>query len=147
MVLAMNEAEVLALVLSLGLPFVLAIILLSQRYYGRQRRLEVMQRALESDRLDADTKARLLEALAPPRSEWLQALSGQLAWFARNLVFVAGWITMFTGLGIWIAAEVWGWRNADADAGLIAAFVGFALVSLPLALAELERRRVPDPRH
>lgn len=51
---------------------------------------------------------------------------------------------MFTGLGVWIGSEVFGWGRNDAEAGMIAAFVGFGLVSLPLALRELDRKRATN---
>ena len=113
----------------------------------RQKRLDVIQKAIENGNLDDATRREVLDALAREGrtgSEWSSELGRQLAFLARNLVFVAGWLCMFIGAGCWIAGEIFGWYRNDIEPAVIATFVGLGLVTVPIALRELESRRARD---
>lgn len=113
----------------------------------RQKRLEVIQRAIESGNLDEGTRRTVLDALANEGrlgSEWGRALAQHAVFLTRNLVFIAGWLTMCIGAGCWLAGEMFGWGRWDVQPAMIATFVGFGLVTVPIALRELEGRRVRD---
>jgi hypothetical protein len=120
---------------------------ISHRAGLRKQRLEVIQKAIESGNLDDATRREVLDALGRDGrtgSEWSSELGRQLAFLARNLVFVAGWLTMFIGAGCWIAGGIFGWYRTDIQTAVIATFVGLALVTVPIALRELESRRLRD---
>lgn len=113
----------------------------------KQKRLEVIQRAIESGNLDEATRRTILDALTGEgrqNSEWARALAQQLAFVARNLLFVLGWLTMFVGAGCWLAGEMFGWGRWDVQPAVIATFVGLGLVTVPVAMRELEVRRLRD---
>lgn len=131
-------------VVAIVFPFALALTAVVFRAILRGQRLGLIGKALENGRIDEETRRALLNALAPTKSEWLGALAQHLTWLCRNLLFVGGWVTLFTGLGVWIAGETFGWGRSEAEGGLIAAFVGFGLVTLPLALRELAKRNPAD---
>jgi hypothetical protein len=135
-----NEGPV---IVAIVFPFALAITYIAVRAGIRSQRLKVIEKAIESGRIDEETRRALLKALTPD-SQWLTALVWQLKGMARNLLFVGGWVTMFAGIGVLIASETFRWGRDESAGGLIAAFVGFALVTLPLALREISRRNTAD---
>jgi hypothetical protein len=138
-----NEGPV---VVGIVFPFVLAITFIAIRAGIRSQRLKVIEKAIESGRIDEETRRALVKALTPD-TQWLSALAWQLKGMVRNLLFVCGWITMFVGIGVLIASETFRWGSDASAGGLIAAFVGFALVTLPLALRELSRRKAAEQLH
>ena len=85
------------LVVAIVFPFALAITYVVFRAILRGQRLGLIGKALENGRIDEETRRALLHALAPQRSEWVGALAQHLTWLCRNLLFIGGWITMFTG--------------------------------------------------
>lgn len=111
----------------------------------RQQRLATIDRVLAAPSLDEATRRQLLESLSAGdmrRSAWRQALGQQFLWLGRNLLFVAGWMMMFTGGGMWLyCAAVHEDRFTQAN-GFLIGVIGLGLVTLPLALRELEARRV-----
>ncbi len=80
--------------------------------------------------MDAELRREVVEML---RSEG----AGGLCW--RHLLFSVGWFGLFAGG----ALLVFGGR-AQEDAGWITLIASFALVTLPLAIRELDARRAPD---
>jgi hypothetical protein len=144
MLLSMHNDEA-GVVAVLGVfVMVITIVSIGTRYKFRCERLRTIQRVLESGALDEATRRAMLDALAPGtgRATLPGALRnlGLLAW---RLLFVAGWLTMMIGAIYWISAGVFEWRRDDVEGGAIATGIGFALVTLPIALRELEARRSP----
>ena len=136
-----NEGPV---VVAIVFPFALAITAVVFRAILRGQKMNLIAKALESGNIDDETRRALVHNLAPQRSEWLGALAQHLTWLCRNLLFVGGWITMFTGLGVLVGSQMFGWGRSEAEGGMVASFVGFGLVTLPLALRELARRNPAD---
>jgi hypothetical protein len=133
-------------IVAIVFPFALAITFVAVRAGIRSQRLKVIEKAIESGRIDEETRRALVKALTPD-TQWLTALVWQFKGMVRNLLFVGGWITMFVGIGVLIASESFRWGRDASAGGLIAAFVGFALVTLPLALRELSRRKEAEQPH
>jgi hypothetical protein len=140
----MHDNEAIVVVLPSMFVFIAVLVAMGSRHYQRIERLKVMQKAIESGTLDDATRRTILEALSADQrqgSEWMRALGQHLTFLARNLLFIGGWITMFVGGAFWLLSSI---RDEDSryqQDGLIATFVGFALVTVPLALRELESRR------
>ncbi len=135
-----NEAPI---IVSIVFPFALAITWIAIRAGLRSQRMKLIEKAIDSGRVDEETKRALFRALTPD-NEWLRSLTTQIKGTARNLLFVAGWVTMFAGIGVWAASETFRWGREDSAGGMIAAIVGFGLVTLPLAMRELSRRSPAD---
>ena len=130
-------------IVAIVFPFALAITWIAIRAGLRSQRIKLIEKAIDSGRVDEETKRALFTALAPDH-QWLRDLTCQVKGMARNLLFVGGWITMFAGIGVLIASETFHWGRDESAGGLIAAIVGFALVTLPLAMRELSRRSPAD---
>jgi len=141
--LASQGEELFCMMCMLGL----LITWMSQRFKLRLERLKAMQQAIDSGTLDEQTRKVILDALAGDQrrgGEWQRALGQHLLFLARNLVFLAGWLSMFIGGAIWLVNSTIDDDRFSARGGMIATFVGFALVTMPLALRELEGRRIKD---
>jgi hypothetical protein len=55
-------------------------------------------------------------------------------------VLAIGWLLMFIGIGVGVAGD--SYRGSDmAAGGIITGLIGFAFVTYPFALRELEARR------
>ena len=107
---------------------------LDQRAKERLERLRVLEEALRNPAIDRGTVTSLAQQLTGARPP------GQRAgrWMAALLAL--GWLTLFSGLGVWVFGMTSG--SADADsAGLLVSLIGFGVVTYPFALRELEARR------
>ena len=115
------------------------------RHKLHTERLRVLHRALDSGNLDEATKRKLLEVLVADSQVWSsmwRAVSVNAAKVVRTLLFVGGWLT-FTISGVVLTAMLV-FDNAsryDIQAASIAVAIGFGLVTLPLALREMDARR------
>ena len=54
--------------------------------------------------------------------------------------FVVGWIGLFTGIALWVVGMGFGPEELGFT-GVITALVSFGVVTVPMALREVERRR------
>lgn len=108
------------------------------------RRFELLAEALRDPQLDPGTRAELLRALA--RGErgvlgWIwQRLQNPMLW--RVLWFGSGWLTMLlsgAALGMH-AVGLLLLRSQEVPPVVMAAVLGFGMVTMPLALRELLRR-------
>lgn len=100
----------------------------------RARRLDMLEQALSNPNLDRATVQALAQQLTGAKSP-KDARAGGLAW-----LLAIGWLTLFSGLGVWVL----GLLQADRpvySAGLLVALIGFGLITYPFALRELESRR------
>ncbi len=117
--------------------FVLLIIGMSISSKHKQARFKLIERALQAESLDDTTRKQLIDGLTA--TGWLGTLQKQLAFLARNAIFVAGWLGIFAGLGM----AAWGGADGDEDilgGGLLMSFISFGVVTVPLALRELQAR-------
>lgn len=135
--------------------FVVVIVLINNRAKERQSRLKVLEEALKNGNLDERTRQDLVDALSdrprsraphqdPPQPTPAAAYSAPAApapapprssGMAR-FAFAIGWLSLFLGIAL-LAMD-------DRDcfyAGMIVAFSGFALMSLPIAVRELDREK------
>lgn len=125
-----------SLVLLLGVIFTFVLIKngMDQRNKAAADRLRVLEQALKSN---ADPAT--LATLVPPGGA-VQPAPGRRSNGFQALLLALGWLTLFTGLGIWLL----GWLNYSKDAwsaGVLVSVIGFGLVTYPFALKELEARR------
>lgn len=116
------------------------VIALAQHHRQKIERQRTIQRALESPALDDVSRRQILELLTDERS---QSRTRRLGFFGvlANLVFAAGWLMLAIGLAIAGIGAMVGWYPRSIEPALIVAAVGFAIVTLPLALRELAGRR------
>ena len=130
-------------VLSLILGFVLVVIVLSMRAKQKSERMRLMEKALQADTLDDDTRRVLLDQLSgrnSQRPQWLASLYQHLLFLSKNALFVVGWMGMFTGIALLVVGMGFD-REELGFAGVITALVSFGVVTVPMALREVERRR------
>jgi hypothetical protein len=133
-----------ALVFFCGLVFAALCVWMTMRHKVRTERLKIVQKALDSGNLDEATRRQLLEAVASDAQVGMaiwRAVTANAGKVARGLLFVSGWLT-FTISGCCLAAMLmFGGSRYDIEGASIALSIGFGLVTLPLALRELEARR------
>lgn len=117
------------------LAFVLLKGYLEQRAAARQDRVRLLERALANPSLDRATIETLtfqLNGVRPARQQG----SGRFLAF----LLAMGWLTLFSGLGIWMLGHLLEQEGATG-AGVMVAVIGFGLVTYPFALRELESRQ------
>jgi hypothetical protein len=123
----------LALLLTPIFAFVLVRKFLDHRAAERAERLRLLEEALADPKIDRQK----LSAVA-------QQLTGKApaerAGPAMALLLALGWLTLFSGLGVWILGEMTAGSDVSA-AGVLVSLIGFGLVTYPFALRELEARR------
>ncbi|GAB4156212.1 MAG: hypothetical protein Fur0037_24530 [Planctomycetota bacterium] len=125
----------LAIILLPLLAFALVKGHLDRRARLEERRIELLEDALKTgrlDRQDLEAVARALGAKAPPP---IRPGNRLLA-----VLLALGWITLFTGGGIGALGGMSGDEDTAA-AGLLVGIIGFGLVTYPFALRELEARK------
>ena len=111
---------------------------------GRQKRMteqaRLLEEALKNPNVDRATVEALAYQLTGRRPLRMEPKRGS----AMALVLALGWLAMFTGIGLLIGAKYYAASYSSDDmwiAGWIVGLIGFALVSYPFALRELEMRR------
>lgn len=120
--------------------FIIAITLISSRSKERRERLRILEDQLRAGNLDGAGRQRVVDELTgrqtpagpPPQANATPRPFSGSARFA----FGIGWMTIFLG----IALLMTGGRDEE-EAGIILIPLGFALVTLPIALRELESDR------
>ena len=110
--------------------FVYLVIRLSTREKELRRRIELVERALESGAIDDETKRQLLEAVTNRRHGLAPG---------HHPVFVIGWVGLFAGLGMMGIATtgLYHWWPA----AIMTTAISFGVLSVPLAARELQSRR------
>lgn len=93
----------------------------------QKRRLELVEKALESGAIDERTKRELVEAVTakPPG--------------LAHPLFLIGWVGLFAGIGMIVLAttnQPYLWEPA-----ILTAAVSFGVLSVPIASRELQSRR------
>ena len=116
------------------------VFLALMRSRERRARLQVLEKALHSGQLDEETKRSLASSISgdPRRSrpEWLTSLYQGIVYLCRHSIFVCGWVGIFAGVAMMLIG------GPDVFAGgVVTALVSFGIVTVPLALRELEARR------
>ncbi len=107
---------------------------LDDRAKERQQRLEALERALANPAVDRAMVQQLANQLTGNKPPQERAGTG-LAWLLG-----LGWLTLFTGAGVWAFGLGIGHRDPTA-AGILVMLIGFGLVTYPFALREMEARR------
>ena len=124
--------------------FVLVITVVGNRGKERRERLRILEEQLRAGNLDAAAQQRAITELTPRqgRAHLPPPLPAAPAPAVRpftagsRFVFALGWIAIFLGIALLLS----GGRD-EAEAGTIVAPLGFAFVTLPIALRELESDR------
>lgn len=100
-----------------------AVIVIGHRSKERRRRLDLIEQALRNPSLTPQVQQELVKALTPVQP--------------RRLLFSIGWLGMFAGVA-WLCTN----PRGDEFNFAVAVTVGsVALLSLPIALRELEARK------
>ena len=142
--LAMRDEEifVLFLVFSVGLLVVWLVL----RHNLRQNQLKTIQSVIESGNIDATTRTQLIEALstdARRRNQIWSWVWQQGPRIARTVCVTVGWLTFVIGGIVLIGMVVSDAYYYDIIGASVGTGVGFALLTLPMALREGEGRRAP----
>ena len=117
------------------LAFVLLKTVLDQRANARRENVRLLEEALKNPALDRGTIETLTYQLTGQRP---MRHPGPSRFFAT--VLAVGWVTLFTGLGIFAIGGMVGDDDVAAG-GVLTGIIGFGLVTYPFALRELEARR------
>lgn len=122
-----------ALVLVPIFVFLIVKMVLEQRAKSRADNVRLLEQALKNPAVDRAMLESLTFQLGarPARA----AGSGLMA-----LILAAGWIALFTGIGVYAIGEIVS-ENRAITGGVLTAVIGFGLVTYPFALRELEARR------
>lgn len=115
--------------------FVLLKMVLDQRSEAREQNVKLLEDALKSPQVDRPTLEALTYQLTGKRSARGGAVNGFMAF-----LLAVGWIALFTGIALVVVSSL---THEDSllIAGCIVGIVGFAFVTYPFALRELEARR------
>ena len=115
--------------------FVLIKMWLEHRAQARADNVRLLEEALKNPHVDRSTIETLTWQLTGNRRIRQQGPGRTAA-----LILAVGWISLFVGIGLWVAGSVS--RNHDQFVGgIVTALVGFGLVTYPFALRELEARK------
>lgn len=121
--------------------FVVAMTITQNRAKERRERLKVLEEAIRSGNLDPAMKQELVGELTGKRPEAPKP-APQPGSSERHhgpwarLAFGAGWLGLFLGIGLMSMDQRDTW-----EAGIAITALGFAFVTLPIALREFERER------
>ncbi len=126
----MGAIEAVVVMVGMGLAGVLGFTVVRGRLALQRQRYRVVEMALQHPAVDRETQRQLLEVVAQPTG-----LFGRL--FRPRTVATLGWLGMFIGLGCLASGD----RDAEA-AGPVIALISLGVLSLPLALRELDARRL-----
>ena len=132
-----EEAFIAVFAICAGIGGWLAWTWMSNRAEIRTKRLEVMERALQSDIPDHERREVLdvlHKELGKDRKEgpgFYERLKGA----NRAFLFVIGWLGIFVGAGMMMMQD-----RQIFEAGVIVCCAGLGVATLPLALRELQLR-------
>lgn len=105
------------------------------RAKAQSDKVQLLEEALKNPAIDRATIEKLAFQLTGAKPPNKGASSALMA-----VVLAVGWITLFAGGGVWVFGEMTHEHDAVAG-GVVAAIIGFGLVTYPFALRELEARR------
>ncbi len=128
--LALRSTELPIFIVGIVFFFIYLVVRVSARERENRRRLELIEKALDSGTIDERTKRELVEAVA--KKPLGRAREGV------HPVFTLGWIGLFAGIGMVIVAlgeERW-WRPA-----VMTTAISFGVLSVPMAVRELQSRK------
>lgn len=122
------------LLMLLGLIFAFALVrgMLDHRAKERFERIRVLEAAIQNPAVDRATVHAIAQQIG-------QTPISAARWMA--FVLAIGWLGMFVGAACWIASNYNEAMHEYAAAGIVLCLVGFAFVTYPFALRELEVRR------
>lgn len=116
--------------------FVLLKIILDQRSQARSENVRLLEEALKSPQVDRPTLEALTFQLTGKRAARREGSSGFMAF-----LLAIGWIALFTGIALFAVGQTIHDGEGLFVAGTIVGIIGFAFVTYPFALRELESRR------
>jgi hypothetical protein len=122
-------------ILSVIFGFIIVKMVVDHRAERKRESVRLLEEALKNPSLDRAAIESLSYQLTGHRPLRTPGPNRLLA-----TVLLLGWITLFTGLGVWAIGAVGG-DNGVSAGGMLTAIVGFGLVTYPFALRELEARR------
>ena len=105
-----------------ALTGILVLVHLLQRGRQERRRFELMEAALRNPSLSPETQRDLVRAMTPTRG---------------RLLFTLGWFGLFGGIG-WMCSDP---HPSEMQSAIIITVVSFAMLTLPIAMRELEARK------
>jgi hypothetical protein len=117
-----NDAVIAIGVVAMVLGALCVFVWLRLRNRVEARRLDLLEAALRNPGLDREVQRELVQALQPK---------------PRRTGFVLGWFGAFAGVA-WLCTEP---RGDELTAAVVLTVLAFAMLTLPLALRELELRK------
>lgn len=146
----MTSTGIFILCLVFGLPAIgglwsLVMQAAKRRHQLRMQRLQLLQEALRHPQLDEATRRQVLDVLGSEHPRLPMAVLLRAGYI---LFLCIAWLMFFGGGVAWILSELQNWSWRDQEPAMFATIVGFALLTLPVAVRELLRRErsAPAPR-
>lgn len=107
----------------------------------RQARMKLLEEAVKAGTLDEDGRQELVAAVTGRRRRHKQVPSPHRATFIERCILFVGWISFLVGAALFIWGLVAPYKSDDCVlAGIITGLAGFALVTYPFVIRELESR-------
>ncbi len=125
-----------AALLTLIFAFIALMTITQNRAKERKERLRVIEDAIKSGNLEPDVKQELVGELTGRRPHRPRPHVVPGPETRGKFVFGIGWLGLFTGIGLMLMGE----RDVF-EAGCLMTALSFGVVSLPLALRELDARK------
>jgi hypothetical protein len=123
----MEAIPVLAIIFS----FVMGVVYMQNKGKEQRERLRLLDEAIRRGQLDDQMRSELMSGFNGKRRRH----SRQGGFRLSRLSFGVGWLAMFIGVGLLFVDE-----PEAFTAGCVVSGIGFALVTLPLAMRELDMR-------
>ena len=122
--------------LTLIFGFIALMTITQNRAKERKERLRVIEDAIKNGNLEPDVKQELVGELTGRRPHRRRPHVVPGPEIRGKFVFGIGWLGLFTGIGLMLMGE----RDVF-EAGCLMTALSFGVVSLPLALRELDARK------
>lgn len=123
----------------------IAAIYMFLRFKLKHDKLQTIQRAIESGNMDDASRRALIDALASDArrtNEFWQSVMANAGRITQRILVTCGWLTFVISGFVLTGMLMTGAHRWDVVGALIGTGVGFALITLPLALREVEARRM-----
>lgn len=123
--------------------FVVVMTITQNRAKERRDKLRILEEAIRSGNVDPATKQELVAELTGRRPAGEPASGGHgigdRHGFWSRAAFGIGWLGLFTGVALMLIDQHDTW-----EAGIVMTGIALAVITLPIAMKELERER-PRP--
>ena len=124
--------EMTVWIVAIVFGFVYMVTRISAKEKAERRRLDLIERALDSGAIDEATQRELVASVVKRPTQ-------RMPW-----LFVAGWIGLFVGVGLIVVGSMSHRMDYMLPQAIMVVTVSFAVLSLPIAAREFTSRTDPN---